>query len=69
MHPQSIVHSFVEFVDGSVMAQLSPPDMKLPIQYALTWPDRMPGVSLKLDWTKRFQLEFEHIPISNASRP
>jgi 1-deoxy-D-xylulose-5-phosphate reductoisomerase len=59
VHPQSIVHSFVEFVDGSVMGQLSPPDMKLPIQYALTWPDRMPGVSPKLDWTKRFQLEFE----------
>ena len=38
IHPQSIVHSLVEFVDGSVIAQLSPPDMKLPIQYALTWP-------------------------------
>lgn len=59
VHPQSIMHSFVEFVDGSVMGQLSPPDMKLPIQYALTWPDRTPGVSPKLDWTKRFQLEFE----------
>jgi 1-deoxy-D-xylulose-5-phosphate reductoisomerase len=59
VHPQSIMHSFVEFVDGSVMGQLSPPDMKLPIQYALTWPDRTQGVSPKLDWTKRFQLEFE----------
>ena len=59
VHPQSIMHSFVEFVDGSVMGQLSPPDMKLPIQYALTWPDRLPGVSPKLDWTKSFQLEFE----------
>jgi 1-deoxy-D-xylulose-5-phosphate reductoisomerase len=59
VHPQSIMHSFVEFVDGSVMGQLSPPDMKLPIQYALTWPDRMPGVSPKVDWTKSFQLEFE----------
>jgi len=59
VHPQSIMHSFVEFVDGSVMGQLSPPDMKLPIQYALTWPDRTAGVSPKLDWTKRFQLEFE----------
>ena len=38
IHPQSVVHSLVEFVDGSVVAQLSPPDMKLPIQYALTWP-------------------------------
>jgi 1-deoxy-D-xylulose-5-phosphate reductoisomerase len=59
VHPQSIMHSFVEFVDGSVIGQLSPPDMKLPIQYALTWPDRTIGVSPKLDWTKRFQLEFE----------
>ena len=40
IHPQSIVHSLVEFVDGSVVAQLSPPDMKLPIQYALTYPER-----------------------------
>ncbi len=52
VHPQSVIHSFVEFVDGSVMAQLSPPDMKLPIQYALTWPDRVPGTSPKMDWTK-----------------
>src|SRR5580765_3989468 len=59
VHPQSVVHSFVEFVDGSVIGQLSPPDMKLPIQYALTWPDRMAGLSPKLDWAKRFQLEFE----------
>jgi len=59
VHPQSVVHSFVEYVDGSVIGQLSPPDMKLPIQYALTWPDRMPGVSPKLDWTKNFQLTFE----------
>ena len=43
IHPQSIVHSMVEFVDGSVIAQLSPPDMKLPIQYALTWPARRAG--------------------------
>src|SRR5262249_59906319 len=42
IHPESIVHSFVEFVDGSVLAQLSPPDMRLPIQYALTYPDRQP---------------------------
>ena len=40
VHPQSIVHSLVEFVDGSVIAQLSPPDMRLPIQYALHYPDR-----------------------------
>lgn len=58
VHPQSIVHSFVEFVDGSVMAQLSPPDMKLPIQYALTYPERTAGIAPKLDWSKAFQLEF-----------
>jgi 1-deoxy-D-xylulose-5-phosphate reductoisomerase len=59
VHPQSVVHSFVEFVDGSVIGQLSPPDMKLPIQYALTWPDRMAGLSPRLDWKSRFQLDFE----------
>ena len=59
IHPQSIVHSLVEFVDGSVVAQLSPPDMKLPIQYALEYPDRQPGVAERLDWRKRWRLEFE----------
>ena len=43
IHPESVVHSMVEFVDGSVIAQLSPPDMRLPIQYALTYPDRTAG--------------------------
>ena len=43
MHPQSIVHSFVEFRDGSVVAQLAQPDMRLPIQYAITWPKRLEG--------------------------
>jgi 1-deoxy-D-xylulose-5-phosphate reductoisomerase len=59
IHPQSVVHSFVEFVDGSVIAQLSPPDMKLPIQYALEFPDRKAGVAERLDWRSRWQLEFE----------
>jgi 1-deoxy-D-xylulose-5-phosphate reductoisomerase len=59
VHPQSIVHSMVEFVDGSVIAQLSPPDMKLPIQYALTYPDRVPGVAAKMDWTQIQRLDFE----------
>lgn len=58
IHPQSVVHSLVEFVDGSVVAQLSPPDMKLPIQYALTYPRRRPGVAAKLDWTQTWQLDF-----------
>ena len=52
IHPQSIVHSLVEFVDGSVMAQLSPPDMKLPIQYALTYPERTAGTAPRFDWTQ-----------------
>ncbi|TVQ56786.1 MAG: 1-deoxy-D-xylulose-5-phosphate reductoisomerase [Phycisphaerales bacterium] len=61
IHPPSIVHSFVEFVDGSVLAQLGPPDMKTPIQYALTWPDRAPGCSKRMDWTALTALEFEPI--------
>jgi 1-deoxy-D-xylulose-5-phosphate reductoisomerase len=59
VHPQSIVHSFVEYLDGSVMAQLSPPDMKLPIQYALTWPERKDSPADKFDWTKACHLDFE----------
>jgi len=59
IHPQSIVHSLVEYVDGSVMAQLSPPDMKLPIQYALTYPERTSGPADKLDFDTAFGLEFE----------
>ena len=59
IHPESIVHSFVEFVDGSVIAQLSPPDMRLPIQYALTYPDRVPGPNPVLDWSRSFALHFE----------
>jgi 1-deoxy-D-xylulose-5-phosphate reductoisomerase len=58
IHPQSIVHSMVEFLDGSVIAQLSPPDMKLPIQYALTWPERATGISPRMDFTKLCHLEF-----------
>lgn len=58
VHPQSIIHSFVEFVDGSVVGQLSPPDMKMPIQLALTWPDRVDGASTPMDWTKLHKLEF-----------
>jgi 1-deoxy-D-xylulose-5-phosphate reductoisomerase len=59
IHPQSIVHSLVEFIDGSVMAQLSPPDMKLPIQYALTWPERRPSPAKPLDLTEALRLDFE----------
>jgi 1-deoxy-D-xylulose-5-phosphate reductoisomerase len=59
VHPESIVHSMVEFVDGSVLAQLSPPDMRLPIQFALTYPDRVEGASPRLDLTRPMELRFE----------
>lgn len=61
VHPQSIIHSMVEFKDGSVLAQMSPPDMKLPIQYALTFPKRLESPTLRMDWTKRLQLELEPV--------
>jgi 1-deoxy-D-xylulose-5-phosphate reductoisomerase len=59
IHPDSIIHSFVEFTDGSVLAQLSPPDMCLPIQYALTYPDRVPGPAKRLDWRELRSLNFQ----------
>jgi len=59
IHPQSIVHSVVEFVDGSVIAQMSPPDMKLPIQYAFSWPQRCDGIADRIDWQRAMTLEFE----------
>lgn len=59
IHPQSIIHSMVEFRDGSVMAQLGLPDMRLPIQYALTYPDRLPGSVPRLDPAKIGALTFE----------
>jgi 1-deoxy-D-xylulose-5-phosphate reductoisomerase len=59
IHPESVIHSFVEFKDGSVLAQLSPPDMRLPIQYALTYPERLPGPARKLDWQKLQAWHFE----------
>ena len=59
IHPQSVVHSMVEFIDGSVVCQLSPPDMRLPIQYALDYPDRVAGVAERIDWTQRMALDFE----------
>ena len=61
IHPQSIVHSFVEFVDGSVLAQLGATDMRTPIQYALTWPDRFEGCSRKMDWLSLGRMDFEQV--------
>jgi 1-deoxy-D-xylulose-5-phosphate reductoisomerase len=59
IHPESIVHSMVEFTDGSVFAQLSPPDMRLPIQYALTYPDRADSPCRRLDLARPLSLQFE----------
>ena len=59
VHPQSVVHSMVEFVDGSIVAQLSTPDMCLPIQYALTYPDRAPSNRVQTNFAKLGQLTFE----------
>ena len=59
VHPQSIVHSMVEFVDGTTIAQASPPDMRLPISLGLDWPNRVPGVGVPLDWTVASQWTFE----------
>ena len=60
VHPQSVVHSFVEFCDGSVVAQLSPPDMRMPIQYALTWPERVAGgPARRLNWDELRGWQFE----------
>jgi 1-deoxy-D-xylulose-5-phosphate reductoisomerase len=59
VHPQSIVHSLVEFVDGSSIVQASPPDMRLPISLGLDWPHRVPGVGRPLDWTTASAWTFE----------
>jgi 1-deoxy-D-xylulose-5-phosphate reductoisomerase len=61
IHPQSTVHSMVEYVDGSVLAQLGPTDMRLPIQYALTYPERVPSNQIALDWRKLRRLDFAKV--------
>lgn len=67
VHPQSIVHSMVEFVDGSTIAQASPPDMRLPISLGLDWPNRVAGVGAPLDWTTVSRWDFE--PLDEAVFP
>jgi len=67
VHPQSVVHSMVEFVDGSTIAQLSPPDMRLPIQLALAWPERLGHAFVRCDWTTASTLSFE--PLDRATFP
>ena len=59
VHPQSVVHSMVEFVDGSTMAQASPPDMRLPIALAMAWPDRVAGAASAVDWSTACSWQFE----------
>ena len=67
VHPQSIVHSMVQFVDGSTLAQCSPPDMKLPIALALSWPERLPGVARPCDWSTAASWTFE--PLDQEAFP
>jgi 1-deoxy-D-xylulose-5-phosphate reductoisomerase len=67
VHPQSIVHSMVEFVDGSTLAQCSPPDMRLPIALALAWPDRVPDAVPACDWTTAQSWTFE--PLDDEAFP
>ena len=59
VHPQSVVHSMVSFIDGSIIAQCSPPDMKLPIALGMTWPERIENVSPPVDFTKAHTWTFE----------
>jgi 1-deoxy-D-xylulose-5-phosphate reductoisomerase len=62
IHPQSTVHSMVEYVDGSILAQLGPTDMRMPIQYALTYPERVASNECALDWSTLRTLDFEEVP-------
>ncbi|MGI9017687.1 MAG: 1-deoxy-D-xylulose-5-phosphate reductoisomerase [Euzebya sp.] len=67
VHPQSVVHSMVEFIDGATIAKLSPPDMRLPIQLALSWPDRLDFAPTTMDWSTAQTLSFE--PLDHDTFP
>lgn len=67
VHPQSVIHSMVEFIDGSTLAQASPPDMRLPISLGLGWPDRVETVGVPLDWSVSHQWTFE--PLDETTFP
>src|SRR6187549_1564632 len=67
VHPQSVIHSMVEFVDGSTLAQASPPDMRLPIALGLAWPERVPGAAHPVDWSKASTWEF--FPLDDEAFP
>jgi 1-deoxy-D-xylulose-5-phosphate reductoisomerase len=64
IHPQSVVHSLVEFVDGSVLAQLGSPDMRIPIAYALAWPERIETPAQRLDLASLARLDFEEADLT-----
>ena len=67
VHPQSVVHSMVEFTDGSTLAQASPPDMRLPIALGLAWPDRVPGAAAGCDWSTATSWDF--LPLDDTAFP
>ncbi|WP_018655232.1 1-deoxy-D-xylulose-5-phosphate reductoisomerase [Actinomadura flavalba] len=67
VHPQSVIHSMVEFTDGSTLAQASPPDMRLPIALGMDWPDRVPDAAPGLDWTRAHTWEL--FPLDDAAFP
>jgi 1-deoxy-D-xylulose-5-phosphate reductoisomerase len=67
VHPQSVVHSMVEFIDGSILAQVSPPDMRLPIALGLAWPDRVEGATSPCDWTRAASWDF--FPLDETAFP
>ncbi|WP_106207122.1 1-deoxy-D-xylulose-5-phosphate reductoisomerase [Kineococcus rhizosphaerae] len=67
VHPQSVVHSMVEFADGSTIAQCSPPDMRLPIALGMSWPARVPGATAPVDWTRAASWTFE--PVDREAFP
>jgi 1-deoxy-D-xylulose-5-phosphate reductoisomerase len=67
VHRQSVIHSMVEFTDGSTIAQASPPDMRIPIAHALAWPERVAGAARPVDWTTAHTWTFE--PLDNAAFP
>jgi 1-deoxy-D-xylulose-5-phosphate reductoisomerase len=67
VHPQSVVHSMVEFIDGSTIAQASPPDMRLPIALGLVWPNRITGLATGCDWTQATSWTFE--PLDEETFP
>ncbi len=67
VHPQSIVHSMVEFADGATIIQASPPDMRLPIALGLAWPERVPDAARRLDWSQAATWTFE--PLDDEAFP